>query len=440
MLLSNDHNTTVTVRISIIAIGSLGDILYYLPLARALIEHGDSVQIIGHKNFAHLVAERNIPFLPLSLDSDAFLESEGGQALNATRGSVLRARRSYAQLFTRYLIPLGREIERYCQETDLMIATPLAIPISYHIAEKLRIPILRGSTFPMQETSAYPPAVSIALTKYGIITNRMAHKIEEYAEGRIATRVVNRFRVNYLGLPRIGAKFSYRRRGGDCVPQLLCVSSAIIPRPNDWPDDTHAYGLWNSPPSADHAPALSDRVERFIRDGSPPFYIGFGSMSEVLASKVFGIAEEVVERTGERVVIFGGLSERNIESAGALSIGYTPHAVLFPRMVLAVHHGGASTLHSAVRAAKPSIIVPFAHDQSFWGERCYQLGIGPRPIPQDKLTAARLSAAITEALKTPRYWERAKQLQQQMIIEERDSMDKAMAAIHDIARRFGQGT
>jgi sterol 3beta-glucosyltransferase len=44
------------------------------------------------------------------------------------------------------------------------------------------------------------------------------------------------------------------------------------------------------------------------------------------------------------------------------------------------------------------VIVPFVLDQPFWGARLKALGLGPQPIPQKKLTADRLAAAIKIAV------------------------------------------
>lgn len=46
----------------------------------------------------------------------------------------------------------------------------------------------------------------------------------------------------------------------------------------------------------------------------------------------------------------------------------------------------------------PTTIVPFFGDQFFWGERIHQRGLGPAPIPIDKLSVEALSDAINVML------------------------------------------
>jgi sterol 3beta-glucosyltransferase len=75
-----------------------------------------------------------------------------------------------------------------------------------------------------------------------------------------------------------------------------------------------------------------------------------------------------------------------------------PHDWLFPRMAAVAHHGGAGTTGAGLRAGVPSIIVPVADDQPFWGRRVKALGAGPTPIPRKRLTAERLAHAISVAV------------------------------------------
>ena len=63
-----------------------------------------------------------------------------------------------------------------------------------------------------------------------------------------------------------------------------------------------------------------------------------------------------------------------------------------------VHHGGAGTTATGLRAGVPSVIVPTFGDQFFWGWRVHELGAGPKPIPRNKLTVASLTRAIQQAI------------------------------------------
>ena len=70
-------------------------------------------------------------------------------------------------------------------------------------------------------------------------------------------------------------------------------------------------------------------------------------------------------------------------------------------MAAVAHHGGAGTTAAGLRAGVPSVIIPFFADQPFWGQRVVALGVGPAPIPRQKLTAERLAEAIDAATGNP---------------------------------------
>jgi sterol 3beta-glucosyltransferase len=78
--------------------------------------------------------------------------------------------------------------------------------------------------------------------------------------------------------------------------------------------------------------------------------------------------------------------------------GSIPHTWLFPRMAAVVHHGGVGTTAAGLAAGVPSIVTPFFADQPFWGQRVYELGVGPKPIARRRLTVDNLTEALDRAV------------------------------------------
>ncbi len=105
-------------------------------------------------------------------------------------------------------------------------------------------------------------------------------------------------------------------------------------------------------------------------------------------------------------------------------------------MTAVVHHGGAGTTASGLRAGKPSVIVPHLGDQVFWGRRVADLGVGPAPIPKPKLTAARLASAIGQATTDGQMRERAIALG--TAIRSEDGVAQAIAQIERVVGRPGE--
>jgi len=135
-------------------------------------------------------------------------------------------------------------------------------------------------------------------------------------------------------------------------------------------------------------------VRRFLDAGAPPVFVGFGSMT---APRLDGIVAEALARLGRRAVVQRGTAGLSVDRDDVLVIGDEPHAELFRRVSVVVHHGGAGTTAAALRAGAPAVCVPFTADQPFWGERVAALGAGAPPVPLRRLTAGRLADAIVAA-------------------------------------------
>ena len=102
------------------------------------------------------------------------------------------------------------------------------------------------------------------------------------------------------------------------------------------------------------------------------------------------------KQRGVLVAGWGGLSQVDLPP-NVLMVNTVPFDWLFPRVAVAVHHGGAGTTSAALRAGIPSVVVPFGLDQSFWARRVKSLGVRLGAIPLKRLTAERLATAITIA-------------------------------------------
>jgi UDP:flavonoid glycosyltransferase YjiC (YdhE family) len=124
------------------------------------------------------------------------------------------------------------------------------------------------------------------------------------------------------------------------------------------------------------------------------------------------------------------------DDADLLVVDEVPHDWLFPRMAAVVHHGGAGTTHTGLRAGIPNVVVPFFTDQPFWAGRVADLGVGPAPIPRRTLTVDRLAAAIHSAVSDPALQARAAALGRR--IQAEDGVTRAVQAVHHHLAAFQQ--
>ena len=183
-------------------------------------------------------------------------------------------------------------------------------------------------------------------------------------------------------------------------PTIISCSDYVFPTPKDWPDNVHNTGYWFLDEEAGWTPPAE--LERFLQAGDAPVYFGFGSLGmSGVASRTIDMVLQALKQTGRRGVLATGWSavdQKSKISDNVFVLESAPHSWLFPKMAAVVHHGGAGTTAAGLRAGIPSILIPFSNDQFAWGRRVFELGVGPRSIPQKSLTVEKLSSAINLAL------------------------------------------
>ena len=177
-----------------------------------------------------------------------------------------------------------------------------------------------------------------------------------------------------------------------------------------WPD-------WLRGPSPDDPPRavpcgfafdpidapVSGDVERFLRAGTPPVVVGFGSAFILHAADRFRAAALACERIGRRCLLIGAPPDLVPATPDRMIVPSAPYARVFPHAALVVHHGGFGTSAEALRAGKPSVVTPFAFDQFDTGARLEdaKLGIWYRDAVDrpDALAAAFARALGDDALR-----------------------------------------
>ena len=140
-------------------------------------------------------------------------------------------------------------------------------------------------------------------------------------------------------------------------------------------------------------------LEEFLADPRPFLYAGFGSMTGGDAAARAEAILRAARSLGQRVLVatgWGGLkpSSRAAGAEDVLVAASVPHDAVFPRATVAVHHGGAGTVHAATRAGTPSIVVPFLADQPFWAAQLRRIGLAGPPLHRKRLDPDRVTTAI----------------------------------------------
>ena len=279
------------------------------------------------------------------------------------------------------------------QGADAIVYHPKTLG-GHHIAEKLGVPAFLSLPVPMYSPTCVFPNPALPVGNLGGFFNKLSY----VAFLRLITapyhRMINRWRRETLRLPPRSFTASDLWLRGRPVRRMYCYSPHVVPDPADWDGSSAATGYWFlDGPDSWRPPA---ELVEFLASGPPPVYVGFGSMAGRDPEKTTSVVLAALKDSGQRGVLatgWGGISSSDVPDT-MFVLGAAPHDWLFPRMAALVHHGGAGTTGAGLRAGKPTIICPFFGDQPFWGRRVAALGVGPKPIPQRRLTADRLAQAI----------------------------------------------
>jgi sterol 3beta-glucosyltransferase len=413
-------------RITILTIGSRGDAEPCLALALGLKQAGHEVTLATGPNFETLVRGRGLGFAPLHWDSyEVFRTDEGRRDLSGNRLSSLW-QTPPAEL-ARWRRVMDDAVAA-ARGADALVYHPY-VQGAYDAAEKLRIPAILFAFAPQfTPTAQFPsPYVPFPYLRLGGVVNRLTHSALRFCLFKKFTAVRNRWRVEALGLPPRPWYASDFYRDGRPLPLLYPFSRRVIPPPRDWHGPVEVTGYWwydNSPgwrPPGDLA--------AFLEAGPPPVYVGFGSMVSVDPARVTETVLAALRQSGRRGILsagWGGLARAD-GGPGVFYLDEASHTWLFPRVAAVVHHGGAGTTAAGLRAGRPTIVCPYSFDQPFWGKVVWQLGAGPRPVPQARLSADRLAAAIRVATTDEGMRQRAKEVGEK--IRSEDGVARAVELI-----------
>ncbi len=397
--------------ITLLALGSRGDIQPYATLGQRLRVVGHRVCFTTTENFRALIAAHGLDFYAIPGDAQALVQAAGTNML-----ALLRAFGSLAHGPTPDVPPPVRE-------TDVIInQLPLGLT-GYDLAEKFHRPMICAAVMPLFPTRAFPLMGLPALPLPGY--NRFTYAFAQQLGWQLFRPSANRWRRK-LELPP-APRFGYFKQLGTArYPVLNGFSPRVVPRPTDWNEHVHVTGYW-FPEDEEWQPP--DPLRAFLEASPPPVFIGFGSMPVRDPQRTTAVILEAVRQSGQRAILhagWGNLGQGSLPKHIFL-IDYAPYGWLFPRMALVIHHGGSGTTAFGLRAGVPSLVVPFVFDQFYWGERIAALGAGPRPIAYRRLTAHHLAEAVTTAIKDHDMRQRAAELGRQ--IQAEDGLTAAVEVI-----------
>ncbi|MGC4113650.1 MAG: glycosyltransferase [Myxococcales bacterium] len=355
--------------------GSRGDVQPVIEIATALHRRGHDVKVFAPRKFEETIVGRGLDAGYFKTDSEQLMGSLD-QGIKSVKNILTWATEAMIDQFEK-LIPATAGADALLTAVNEIGAQT--------VAQYRKIPHFRLGYCPFLPGDQVPPLVPITFN-LPVAANRIAWQGVDVATKLLFGKTLDRKRRE-LGLPRIGKVTEYSAGSSH---NLLGYDPLLSPPAPGW---RFTYDYVGYPFGGDEG-SLTQEVEEFLADGSPPVYIGFGSVVVPDPDATTRMILSAVRKVGCRAIIGQGWTGlgKNVTSLprGVMLLGAAPHRTLFPRMAGIIHHGGSGTTHNAARAGVPQAVVPQILDQYYWGKRMFELGLGPAPVPLTRLTEGRL--------------------------------------------------
>ncbi|CAI7627318.1 unnamed protein product [Penicillium bialowiezense] len=415
-------------------VGSRGDVQPFIALGNELQLHGHRVRLATHNTFEDFVIKSGLEFYPIGGDPSelmAYMVKNPGlipQMKSLRDGEIQRKRAMVAEMLTGCWESCINDdpISGIPFVADAIIANPPSFA-HVHCAQALSIPLHMMFTMPWTSTKAFPHP--LANLKYSntepTIANFVSYGIVEWMTWQGLGDVINDWRAT-LDLEPIPATEGPSLCETLRIPFTYCWSPSLMPKPLEWPAHIDVCGFFfRSMPDYTPPPDL----DAFLRNGSPPVYIGFGSIVIEDSAGMTALILQAIKALGIRAIVSRGWSRlgEKFSDDQVFYLDDCPHEWLFQHVSAVVHHGGAGTTACGLLFGKSTVVVPFFGDQLFWGNLIASRGLGPLPIPHKSLSAQNLADAIRFCLQ-PSAQAAARDVARQM--RDETGVSAAVASFH----------
>jgi rhamnosyltransferase subunit B len=389
-------------RVVFCTFGPLGDVYPFLAIARELRRHGHVPVIATTPVYRPLVEAEQMAFHPVRPDIDVTDPDILRRVMDPRTGG----RHVVCDIIMPALCDSFAGTVAAAAGADLLVVHPMALS-AFAFARMTGIRWASAALAPMSLFSVYDPPVLPGLP--------FAERLAAWgpaAQRRLLTMLALLFEPQWkpfrrleraLGLPPAPNPLF---RGHSPHLTLGLFSPSLAGPQRDWPANAHATGF----PFFERQGGMPPELERFLEAGDPPIVFTLGSAAVGTAGEFFRQSAAAARSVGRRAVLLVGRDPRNRPVGelppGVIAVPYAPHAAVFPRASVIVHHGGIGSTGEAMRAGRPMLVVPYSHDQPDHAVRLTRLGVARR-LPRARYEAPTAAHEIRILLGDASYADRA---------------------------------
>ncbi len=405
-------------RITAVAVGTRGDVNPLVELGSEMVKKGHDFRILAMEEFRPLIEKKNVTYLHLDGDADhvmKYLVTDYKNSMDFMIG-LMKLKKENPMFMEQTLKAIeGSDVCMYGTCSGFV----------RDAADKLKIPCIRYFYSPYDRTDLY------SLYSLEHNTPAVAKSYDNITSGMpmLSNILMGKWRKKN-GIPKVKNFDHYLEQNNKKVLTFYPVSPLLMPIDPKWGNHIHVTGYWYHPEEDAVSYKIDPKLEDFLTNGEKPIFIAFGKAESKSLAKLQIRVVEALKETGIKAIVqaFQISSPQNTDKL--YFVDKIPYSYIFPRVKAVVHHGGCTTNGIGIWSGCPTLVIPLALDQYYYGRTVHELGIGPRPLYIRKKLCSKdqIKDALND-LVSGKYDNRAKELSLQ--IRKENGIEEAIKAIED---------
>lgn len=204
-------------------------------------------------------------------------------------------------------------------------------------------------------------------------------------------------------------------------------SSALAKPQPDWATNTVQTGFTFYDGNGG-TEELTQELKQFLDAGEAPIVFTLGSATVRTPGNFYQESIQAAKLLNRRAVLTIGKNAppENL-SKDIFCTNYVPYSQIFPHARAIVHQGGIGTTAHALRAGRPTLVMPYGQDQPDNAARVERLGTS-LTLPRQKYSSVRAAKKLRELLENPSYAAKAAEIGR--IISAENGVEVACDAIN----------
>lgn len=231
-------------KITIITLGTRGDIQPTIALGKGFQAAGYDISIATHEIFCDFVKKHGLGFHPVKTDIREIMQSDAGVLWTESRNPFTLISRM-REIFVPHAMSIASDCIAATEDADAVFYGLIGFMLVPSLMEKFRIPSMGIYLQPHYPTSEFAPALMPPLPQWLPLrqqADRLIYSGVDMMSDMVFRSIVDDVRQNIMSLPPMNTKFSQLARRA--FPITHGFSPLVVQHPKDWREALHISGYW----------------------------------------------------------------------------------------------------------------------------------------------------------------------------------------------------